>query len=62
MLYSQPVIGYYPYRGKRYYVRRYYFGRQTARGFFVIRRDICRVWFVALAPRTNGTYKRRRLG
>ena len=46
---------------RRWYpARRYYFGRRTARGFYVLREDICRVWFVYLAPRTNGTYKARR--
>ena len=45
---------------KWYPARRYYFGRQTARGFYVLREDICRVWFVHLAPRTNGTYKTKR--
>jgi len=57
---SQPVVAYHPFQGKRYEVRRIYFGRQTARAGFVIRRDICRVWFVAIVPRTNHTYRRRR--
>ena len=61
MLHSQPVIGYVYIRklGARYPLRRYYFGRQTARGFFVILEQLCRVWFVDLLPRTNGTYKRK---
>ncbi|RUM47491.1 MAG: hypothetical protein DSY37_02230 [Hyperthermus sp.] len=45
---------------KWYPARRYYFGRQTARGFYVLREDICRLWFVALVPRTNGTYRRKK--
>ena len=28
---SQPVVAYYPFQGKRYLIRRIYFGRQTAR-------------------------------
>ena len=55
-----PIVGYYPFAEKRYSVRRYYFGRQTAGGFYVVRNDICRVWFVMLTPRTNGTYRRKR--
>ncbi len=45
---------------KWYPARRYYFGKQTARGFYILREDICRVWFVALVPRTNGTYRSKR--
>ncbi|MEB3780304.1 MAG: hypothetical protein GSR85_08770 [Desulfurococcales archaeon] len=60
LLLSQPVVSYYPYRGKRYMVRRIYFGRQTARAGFVIRQDICRVWLIALVPRSNAIYKRKR--
>ncbi len=55
-----PIVGYTVYRGRRYSLRRWYFGRRTARGFFVLRRDICRVWFVDLVPRTNGLYRTRR--
>jgi len=61
-LMSQPVVAYYPFGGKRYLVRRMYFGRQTARAGFVVRSDICRVWFVALVPRTDSTYKNKRWG
>lgn len=61
MLESQPEVGYITFKGRIYRVRRMYFGRGTARAGFVIRRDICRrVWFVALRPRSNGTYRRRR--
>jgi hypothetical protein len=62
LLLSQPVVAYYTYKGRRYLLRRLYVGRRTARAGFVVRRDICRVWFVALVPRTNSTYKRRRWG
>ena len=62
LLLSQPVVAYYPYKGKRYPLRRLYIGKRTARAGFVVRRDICRVWFVALVPRTNSTYKRKRWG
>ena len=55
-----PIVGYYHFAGKRYSVRRYYFGKRTARGFYVVRSDICRVWFVMPTPRTNGTYRRKR--
>ncbi len=57
---SMPVIGYVIYKGKRYAVRRMYFGKRTARGFYVVREDICRVWFVVLTARTNSTYRRKR--
>lgn len=40
--------------------RRIYFGRRTSRGLFIIRDDICRVWFVTILPRTDSTYKRRK--
>jgi len=39
--------------------RRYYFGKKTARGFFVVQMDICRVWFVSIKPRTSKTYKKK---
>ena len=55
------VVEVYVKKSRKWYpARRYYFGRQTARGFYVLREDICRVWFVALVPRTNGTYKSKR--
>jgi len=58
---ARPIVGYYPYHGKRYMVRSRYFGRETARGFYVVRGDICRVWFVNMDPRTNATCKRKRV-
>jgi len=57
---KQPVVAYYPYGGRRYPIRRLYIGKRTARAGFVLREDICRVWFVALVPRTDSTYKKRR--
>ena len=58
----QPVVAYYAYGGRRYPIRRLYIGKRTARAGFVIRRSICRVWFVVLVPRTDSTYRRRRWG
>ena len=38
------------FRRRRYVGYRMYFGKQTARGIYVVREDICRVWFVSLVP------------
>ena len=48
------------YRRRRFPGHRRYFGRQTARGIYVVREDICRVWFVAIVPADEKRkYKRR---
>ncbi len=59
-LLGNPVIGYTVHRRRRYELRRMYVGKRTARAFYVVRMDICRVWFVRLMPRTNGLYRHRR--
>ena len=46
------------YKHRRFTGRRIYVGRQTARAIYVVRRDICRVWFVAIRP-ARKKYKRR---
>ncbi len=56
----QPIVGYYPYHWKRYNARRMRLGGY--RLFYVVRQDICRVWFVEIAPRTDSTYARARRG
>ncbi|MEB3779113.1 MAG: hypothetical protein GSR85_02615 [Desulfurococcales archaeon] len=38
------------YKRRRFPGHRIYVGRQTARAVYVIRKDICRVWFTALVP------------
>ncbi len=38
------------YKRRKFIGRRIYVGRQTARAVYVVRRDICRVWFVAIVP------------
>ena len=62
-LLSEPVVAdvYVKRLGKTFPARRYYFGRATARGFYVVRSEICRVWFVALLPRTDSTYKSKKV-
>jgi hypothetical protein len=62
-LLSQPVVAhvYVKKLRKTFQARRYYFGRATARGLYVVRTEICRVWFVAVLPRTDSTYKRKKL-
>ena len=62
-LLSEPVVAdVYVKRLRRSFpARRYYFGKATARGFYVVRTDICRVWFVAVLPRTDSTYKRKKV-
>ena len=56
---SHPKVFYTVHKGRKYYVRRVKIGR--FRLGYVIREDICRVWFVALKVRTSTTYKHRRL-
>ncbi len=57
---SQPVVAYVVYGGVRYPVRRMRIN--GVRVGFVIREDLCRVWFIAIVKRTNSTYRRRRWG
>ena len=62
-LLSEPVVAdvHVKKLGRSFPTRRYYFGKATARGFYVVRTDICRVWFVAVLPRTDSTYKRKKV-
>ncbi len=54
----EPTVGYYPYKGKRFEVKRLKKG--NLRIGFVYREDICRVWFVVILRRTSSTYRRKK--
>jgi len=62
-LLAEPVVAdvYVKKLGQSFPARRRYFGKKTARGLFIVRHDICRVWFVAILPRTSTTYKEKKV-
>ena len=54
-LLSEPVVAdvYVKRLGRSFPARRYYFGKATARGLYVVRTDTCRVRFVAVLPKNR---------